>query len=121
MVKGELVNHFARCTMKKLLVAVGFVFLVQSCFIATSNAFISRARDPSKPDAPATNLRLSLLEGRFGDTMSSMAGSLLACVGSWMLALYLKSRETDRRLADVAREMERLRDGKHGGDKTSVH
>jgi len=94
--------------MKKLLsivlLVVGLAFLLQAGILM--GLFLAESRknvDPTDYD----DVRLSVVEFRTGQMVSSVVGSLTGCFGLWLLLLYLKTRRLERQISELRGQAQR--------------
>ena len=81
-----------------VLICLGLAFLLQAVILMT--LFLAESRknvDPADYDA----VRLSVVENRTGQMVSSVVGSLTGCFGSLLLLLYLKIRKLERQILEL--------------------
>jgi hypothetical protein len=86
------------------VICLGVALLIQAAVITA--LFLAESRKNIDP-ADVAAVRLSVVEFRTGQMVSSVVGSVAGCFAAWMVLLYLKTRRLERQIAEL-REQTRM-------------
>jgi len=96
---------------------VGVAFFLQA--VVLLSLFFAESRSDFYHDHPRpsdlSDMVLYIVQLRVGQMVGGMAGSLFGCLALWLLLLYLRIRQLERKIADLGKQTEQAEEDSDSG------